>query len=109
MENVCHTLTGLALARAGLGKTTPLATTALVIGANLPDVDLAWSSFRSVLVYYHEHRGFTHSIAGFAVLALSWWIILLVIDRRLPLEQAALAHELLGKGEAVGKVVLVGR
>ena len=84
MENVCHTLAGLALARAGLRKTTPLATTALVVGANLPDVDLAWSSFGSVLVYYHEHRGFTHSIAGFAVLALSWWIVLLVIDRRLP-------------------------
>jgi NADPH2:quinone reductase len=32
-----------------------------------------------------------------------------VIDRRLPLEQAALAHELLGKGDTVGKVVLVGR
>jgi NADPH:quinone reductase-like Zn-dependent oxidoreductase len=32
-----------------------------------------------------------------------------VIDRRLPLEQAALAHELLGKGETVGKIVLVGR
>jgi NADPH2:quinone reductase len=30
-----------------------------------------------------------------------------VIDRRLPLEQAALAHELLGKCETVGKVVLV--
>lgn len=30
-----------------------------------------------------------------------------VIDRRLPLEQAALAHELLGKGEIVGKIVLV--
>jgi NADPH2:quinone reductase len=32
-----------------------------------------------------------------------------VIDRRLPLEQAALAHTLLGKGETVGKIVLVGR
>jgi len=32
-----------------------------------------------------------------------------VIDRRLPLEQAALAHELLGKGDTVGKIVLVGR
>jgi NADPH:quinone reductase-like Zn-dependent oxidoreductase len=32
-----------------------------------------------------------------------------VIDRRLPLEQAALAHELLGKGETVGKIVLVSR
>ena len=30
-----------------------------------------------------------------------------VIDRRLPLEQAALAEELLGKGETVGKIVLV--
>jgi NADPH2:quinone reductase len=32
-----------------------------------------------------------------------------VIDRRLPLEQAALAHELLGRGETVGKIVLVSR
>jgi NADPH:quinone reductase len=32
-----------------------------------------------------------------------------VIDRRLPLEQAALAHELLGKGDTVGKIVLVSR
>jgi NADPH2:quinone reductase len=30
-----------------------------------------------------------------------------VIDRRLPLEQAALAHELLGKGGTVGKIVLI--
>jgi NADPH2:quinone reductase len=32
-----------------------------------------------------------------------------VIDRRLLLEQAALAHELLAKGETVGKIVLVNR
>jgi NADPH2:quinone reductase len=32
-----------------------------------------------------------------------------VIDRRLPLEQAAHAHELLGKGDTVGKIVLVSR
>ncbi len=32
-----------------------------------------------------------------------------VIDRRLPLEQATLAHELLGKGETLGKIVLVSR
>lgn len=30
-----------------------------------------------------------------------------VIDRRLPLEQAALGHELLGRGDTVGKIVLV--
>jgi NADPH2:quinone reductase len=32
-----------------------------------------------------------------------------IIDRRLPLEQAPLGHELLGKGDTVGKIVLVGR
>jgi NADPH2:quinone reductase len=32
-----------------------------------------------------------------------------VIDRKLPLEQAALGQELLGKGETVGKIVLVSR
>ena len=54
-----------------------------MIGANLPDVDLAWSSFRSALVYYHYHRGWTHSISGFVVLTLLWWLALLVIDRRI--------------------------
>jgi membrane-bound metal-dependent hydrolase YbcI (DUF457 family) len=83
MENVCHTLAGLALARSGLSKTTPLATTGLVVGANLPDVDLAWSSFTSALVYYHEHRGWTHSIAGFLVLTPLLWIALLMLDRGL--------------------------
>ena len=32
-----------------------------------------------------------------------------IIDRRLPLEQAALGHELLAKGDTVGKIVLVSR
>lgn len=81
MENVTHTLAGLALARAGLGRTSRLATTALVIGANLPDVDLAWSSFRNPLTYFQGHRGFTHSLAGLLVLTLLLWAVLLAIDR----------------------------
>jgi NADPH2:quinone reductase len=32
-----------------------------------------------------------------------------LIDRRLSLEEAAFAHELLGKGDTVGKIVLVSR
>ena len=39
MEPVTHALFGLTLARAGLGRRTRLGTAALVIGANLPDVD----------------------------------------------------------------------
>src|SRR5256712_4240698 len=81
MENVSHTLAGFVLARGALRKTTPLATTALVGGATLPDIDLAWSSFRSAFVYDHYHRGWTHSILGFLVLTSLWWLTLLAVDR----------------------------
>src|SRR5215813_1742693 len=81
MENVCHSLAGMALARAGLVERTPLTTVALVVGANLPDIDLAWSSFRSALVCFHYHRGWTHSILGFFLLTLLWWLALLLIER----------------------------
>ena len=84
MENVSHTLAGLVLSRAGLGRTTRLATTALVVGANLPDVDLAWSSFRNPLTYFHYHRGFTHALAGLLLLTLLLWAVLLAVDRLVP-------------------------
>lgn len=67
MDNLCHTLVGAALGKAGLQKRTPLATAALLIGANLPDVDVfayAWGS-ETALSF---RRGWTHGI-----LALSLW------------------------------------
>lgn len=84
MENVSHTLAGLVLARAGLGRTSRLAAAALVVGANLPDVDLAWSSFRNPLTYFHYHRGLTHALAGLLLLTLLLWAVLLAIDRLVP-------------------------
>ena len=51
MDNLCHTLVGAALGKAGLQKRTPLATAALLIGANLPDVDvLAYACCRKAFV-----------------------------------------------------------
>ena len=47
MDNLCHTLVGAALAQSGLKRRSPLGTVTLLIGANLPDVDvisLAWGS-----------------------------------------------------------------
>jgi len=78
MENVAHTLTGLALARAGLGRTSPLATSALVLGANLPDIDLLWS-LGGELAYLELHRGWTHSLLGGVVGTLALWATLLVV------------------------------
>lgn len=67
MDNLCHSLVGATLAEAGLKKRTALATATLVIGANLPDVDVlayAWGP-ETALGF---RRGWTHG-----VLALAFW------------------------------------
>ncbi len=72
MDNLCHTLVGLALAQAGLKRKTPLATATLVVGANLPDVDVlayAWGPVTAL----GFRRGLTHG-----VLALAVWPFVLV-------------------------------
>src|SRR4051794_25700442 len=82
MENLTHTLLGLSLAKAGFERATPLATTALVVSSNLPDVDnLMWllGGTASSLQY---HRGFTHSFVGLALLALAVMVVLTWVDRK---------------------------
>jgi inner membrane protein len=39
LDPITHTFTGAALAAAGVRRATPLATAALILGANAPDVD----------------------------------------------------------------------
>ena len=80
MDNVCHALAGAALGYAGLTRRTPLAIGTLVIGANLPDVDVLAVLARAPMVAFR--RGWTHG-----VLALGLWpfiLTLLVVawDRR---------------------------
>ncbi len=53
------------MARAGLGKRVPFGTVALVIAANLPDLDSVMS-YWGILAYLKHHRGITHSIVGVA-------------------------------------------
>ncbi len=77
MENIAHTLVGYSLSKAGLQKTTPYATAALMIGANLPDVEVAGSLFGAN--YLDSHRGVSHSAAGILVLSVglagAFWIV----------------------------------
>jgi len=68
MDNLTHTLTAVALSQAGLNRKTRFATLTLIIGANLPDIDLA-SAFGGSATYLKYHRGITHSLLGAAVLA----------------------------------------
>ena len=71
MDNLCHSLVGAALAEAGLKKRTALATATLVLGANLPDVDV-FSYFWGEETALGFRRGWTHG-----VLALALWPFLL--------------------------------
>ena len=82
MENLAHTLLGLSLAKAGLERATPLATTALVVASNLPDIDVLMRVGGDTSDYLDYHRGFTHSFVGLALLAAIITIILTLIDRR---------------------------
>ncbi|HKS27144.1 MAG TPA: metal-dependent hydrolase [Pyrinomonadaceae bacterium] len=69
MENLTHSLVGLAAAKAGLERLSPGATALCIVAANAPDADVVttlWGRW----VYLHHHRGITHSIVGVAGLAL---------------------------------------
>ncbi len=68
MDNLTHTLTGIALSHAGLNRKTRFATLVTVLGANLPDIDQV-TRLAGSATYLKYHRGLTHSLLGVAVLA----------------------------------------
>src|SRR3954469_8473624 len=69
MDNLTHSLVGLAAAKAGLERLSPMATTVCVLAANAPDADIL-ATFGGRWFYLHNHRGITHSIVGPLALAL---------------------------------------
>lgn len=69
MDNLTHSLVGLAAAKAGLERLSPMATTVCVLAANAPDVDIL-AVLGGRWFYLHNHRGITHSIVGTLLLAL---------------------------------------
>ncbi len=84
MDNVTHSLTGLALARVGLNRFSPHATALLVLSANAPDVDIVALS-RGTLPYFEAHRGYTHSVLCLPVMAVVTVAVIAALFRqRLP-------------------------
>lgn len=68
MDNLTHTLTGIALSQAGLNRKTRYASLALIVGSNLPDLDIV-TRLAGSATYLKYHRGYSHSIPGAVVLA----------------------------------------
>jgi inner membrane protein len=68
MDNLTHTLAGLALAETGLKRTSRLATVTLVLAANLPDLDGLSYLFGSGTDALGFRRGWTHGVLAMLVL-----------------------------------------
>jgi inner membrane protein len=67
MDPICHTLVGAALASTGLERKTRFGRATLILGANLPDVDVisyAWGETAAL----EFRRGITHGVLALIVL-----------------------------------------
>ncbi len=69
MDNLTHTLLGLTLSRAGIGRNLPRAGLLLVIAVNVADIDVVCAAAGS-LNYLNWHRGITHSLIAVPLLAV---------------------------------------
>ncbi|MCK9564409.1 MAG: metal-dependent hydrolase, partial [Bacteroidales bacterium] len=80
MDPFAHTFAGAALAASGLRRVTPLATAALLIGVNAPDVDVVMMFAGDYMDLAHR-RGLTHGIPALLILPFLVTALLLGWDR----------------------------
>ncbi len=78
MDNLTHTLVGAVIGQAGLKRKTGLAMPALLIGANIPDVDVGCFVWLDGLEHLAFRRGITHGPPAMLLLPLVlagtlWW------------------------------------
>jgi len=81
MDNLTHSLVGAMLGQAGLKTKTGLAMPALIIGANLPDVDTACFFWLEGLEHLAFRRGITHGPPALVLLPLVLAGLLWAFDR----------------------------
>ncbi|HEX8985974.1 MAG TPA: metal-dependent hydrolase [Bryobacteraceae bacterium] len=81
MDPLTHTLTGLALSRAGLKRFSVYATPILLLAANAPDIDIVTLAGGWVH-YLHYHRHITHALAAVPVMALLPVLLVRLFARR---------------------------
>lgn len=81
MDNLTHSLAGALLGQAGLKRKTGLAMPALIIGANLPDVDAACFFWLDGVEHLGFRRGITHGPPAWVLLPLVLAVLLYGFDR----------------------------
>ena len=81
MDNVCHSLMGAVMGRAGLARRTPLGMSVLVVANNLPDVDVAVFATDALAMSFR--RGWTHGVLAQATLPIALTAMVVAYDRLL--------------------------
>jgi inner membrane protein len=81
MDPLTHSLVGASLAASGLGRMSRYASAALVVGANLPDLDVL-SYLAGGDAALCARRGWTHGVLALAVLPAVLAAILVLLGRR---------------------------
>jgi inner membrane protein len=82
LDNLCHTLAGAAIGEAGIKTRTRFGNVALMVSANIPDVD--------VLVFFTEtssvsfRRGWTHGILAQIALPIALTAVFWIVHRLRP-------------------------
>lgn len=98
MDNLCHSLVGAAIGKAGLARRTTLGMSTLVIANNLPDIDVAVFATNTLAMSFR--RGWTHGVLAQAALPVILTGAMLAYDRLVLQRRAnappqAIARELL--------------
>ncbi len=81
MDNLTHSLVGALIGQCGFKRKTGLAMPALIIGANLPDVDAACFFWLDGLEHLAFRRGITHGPPAWLLLPLVLAVLLYGWDR----------------------------
>jgi inner membrane protein len=90
MDPICHTMVGAALGSTGLERKTRFGRATLILGANLPDVDVisyAWGETAAL----EFRRGMTHGILALSILPFLLAGAMIWIDRLSRRKQASSA------------------
>ncbi|MEO8735280.1 MAG: metal-dependent hydrolase [Edaphobacter sp.] len=93
MDPITHLMTGAVLARAGFNRKAAYATVAMILAAELPDLDTLWAIQGPVAAFQH-HRGWTHTLIGLpleaaVVVGTIWLFHRWRLQRNQPPKQAA--------------------
>ena len=80
MDNLTHSLVGALLGRMGLKRLTPYAMPALILAANLPDID-SFVARPLGIEPIAEHRGFTHGLGGLVTMPLLAAAIIFAVQK----------------------------